>query len=86
MEYKVNAALAYRGELLGRRWNLRLNITNLLDEQKMMSTNTSTLYIDPATGAAVASTSPVARAITVQNRAIRYFEPRSFRFSASTKL
>jgi hypothetical protein len=86
MEYKVNAALAYRGEFLGRRWNARLNLTNLLDDQKMISTNTSTLYIDPSTGALVASTSPVARAITVSNRAIRYYEPRSFRLSLSTRL
>jgi outer membrane receptor protein involved in Fe transport len=86
LEYKVNMALAYRGTLLGRRWNMRLNVTNLLDEQKMISSNTSTLFVDPATGSLVASTSPLAKPITVTNRAIRYFEPRSFRFSISTKL
>ncbi|MBM3851855.1 MAG: hypothetical protein FJ399_01725 [Verrucomicrobia bacterium] len=86
MEYKANAAIAWRGEFLGRRWNVRLNITNLLDDQKMINTNTSTLYLDPATGATVASTSPTARAITVSNRAIRYYEPRSFRLSLSTRL
>ena len=86
MEYKINAALAYRGDHFGRRWNVRLNITNLLDEQKMVSTNSSTLFINPATGALVASTTPGAERITVPNRAVRYFEPRSFRLSISTRL
>lgn len=86
MEYKVNAALAYRGDLFGRRWNVRLNITNLLDDQKMVRTNSSTLFINPATGALVASSTPGAERITVPNRAVRYFDPRSFRLSISTRL
>jgi hypothetical protein len=86
MEYKVNAALAYRGDFFGRRWNVRLNVNNLLDEQKMVATNESTLYLDPATGALVASTSPVATKLLVPNRSIRYFDPRSFRLSVSTRL
>jgi outer membrane receptor protein involved in Fe transport len=86
MEYKVNAAVAYRGKLFGRLWNIRLNITNLLDEQKMVSTNTSTLFINPATGALVASSTAGAERITVENRSIRYFDPRSFRLSISTRL
>ncbi|MBI5690329.1 MAG: TonB-dependent receptor plug domain-containing protein [Verrucomicrobia bacterium] len=86
MEYKINAAFAYRGDLFGRRWNIRLNLTNLLDDQKMVSTNTSTLFMNPATGALVTSTTPGAERITVSNRAIRYFEPRSFRLSISTRL
>ncbi len=86
MEYKVNAAVAYRGDLFGRRWNIRLNITNLLDDQKMVSTSSSTLFINPATGALVASTTPGAERITVPNRAVRYFDPRSFRLSISTRL
>jgi outer membrane receptor protein involved in Fe transport len=84
IEHKLNAALAYRGLLLGRKWNLRLNINNLLDQQKVTSSNTTTLYLDNATGSLVASTSPLATKIVVPNRAIRYFEPRNFRFSAST--
>jgi outer membrane receptor for ferric coprogen and ferric-rhodotorulic acid len=86
IEYKLNAALAYRGDLFGRRWNIRLNIANLLDEQKMVQTNSSTLFMDPATGTLVASSTPGAERITVSNRAIRYFEPRSFRLSISTRL
>ncbi len=86
MEYKLNTALAYRGDLFGRRWNIRLNITNLLDDQKMVSTNTTTLFMNPATGALVPSTTAGAERITVSNRAIRYFEPRSFRLSISTRL
>ncbi|MBL9202506.1 MAG: TonB-dependent receptor plug domain-containing protein [Opitutaceae bacterium] len=84
LEYKLNAAIAYRGLILGRKWNLRLNVNNLLDQQKLMSTNTTTLFVDNATGSLVPSTSPLATRITVPNRAIRYFEPLSFRFSAST--
>ncbi|MFM7749288.1 MAG: hypothetical protein ACKPB0_02595, partial [Opitutaceae bacterium] len=86
MEYKVNAAVAYRGDLFGRRWNVRLNITNLLDDQKMVQTNASTLFINPATGALVASSTLGAERITVPNRAVRYFDPRSFRLSISTRL
>jgi hypothetical protein len=86
LEYKVNAALAYRGDLFGRRWNIRLNLTNLLDEQKMVSTNTTTLFLNPATGGLVPSTTPGAQRVTVPNRAVRYFEPRSFRLSLSTRL
>jgi len=86
LEYKVNAALAYRGDLFGRRWNVRLNLTNLLDEQKMVSTNTTTLFLNPATGALVPSATPGAQRVSVPNRAVRYFEPRSFRLSLSTRL
>jgi hypothetical protein len=59
-------------------------VSNLLDQQKLTSSNTSTLYADNATGNLVAWTSPLATKITVPNRAIRYFEPRSLRFTAST--
>ena len=84
LEYKLNTAVAYRGAIMGRKWNLRLNINNLMDQQKLTASNTTTLYMDNATGNLVASTSPLATKITVPNRAIRYFEPRNFRFSAST--
>jgi hypothetical protein len=84
LEYKINTAIAYRCELGGRKWNLRLNINNLMDQQKVTASNTTTLYMDNATGNLVASTSPLATKVTVPNRAIRYFEPRSLRFTAST--
>ncbi|MFM9079050.1 MAG: hypothetical protein ACKOTE_02750, partial [Opitutaceae bacterium] len=60
--------------------------TNLLDDQKMVQTNASTLFINPATGALVASSTLGAERITVPNRAVRYFDPRSFRLSISTRL
>jgi iron complex outermembrane receptor protein len=83
-EYKFNLAFGYRVTLSDRRWNFRLNVNNVLDEQKIVGTNTTTMFINPATGAAVASTAAGAQRITVANRSVRYFEPRSFRLTAST--
>jgi hypothetical protein len=42
--------------------------------------------MNPATGALVPSSTAGAERITVANRAVRYFEPRSFRLSVSTRL
>jgi hypothetical protein len=84
-DYKLNLAFGYRGTFFDRRWNIRLNINNVLDEQKVMGTNTTDLYINRNTGALIASASdPLAVKTTVTNRAVRYFEPRSFRLTAST--
>ncbi|MEY2878233.1 MAG: hypothetical protein RLZZ15_613, partial [Verrucomicrobiota bacterium] len=80
----VNAALGWRGTLANRKWNVRLNINNLLNDQKDAAFGASTLNIDPATGATVASTTAGAQRITVPERVVRYFDPISFRFTAGT--
>ena len=45
---------------------------------------TSTLFIDPATGATVPSATAGAQRISVPERVVRSFDPISFRFTAST--
>ncbi len=82
-DYKLNLGLGYRAALAGRKWNFRLNVNNLLDEQKKVATGGSTLFVDPVTGALVASTVAGAQKITVPERAVRYYEPISFRLTAS---
>ena len=66
------------------RVRFQVNVNNLLDDQKIVGSNTTTLFVDPSTGALVASTNPVASKLVVPNRAVRYFEPRTFRLSLST--
>lgn len=83
-DYKINLGVGYRTRLMDRDFNFRLNVNNLLNEQKKEERGESTLYIDPATGATVASTNPVAQKITVPERAVRYYDPISFRFTVST--
>ncbi len=83
-DYKLNLGIGYRADFGGRRWNLRLNVNNLLDERKKVATGESTLFILPATGALVASTTAGAQKITVPERAVRYYDPLSFRFTAGT--
>jgi hypothetical protein len=83
-DYKVNIGLGYRARMAQRNWNFRLNVNNVLNEQKKEVTGTSVLYINPADGATVASTAPGAQRITVPERAVRYFQPISFRFTAGT--
>ncbi|MBL9187414.1 MAG: TonB-dependent receptor [Opitutaceae bacterium] len=80
----VNAALGWRGTAWGRKWNLRLNVNNLLNDQKDAAFGSSTLFIDPATGITVPSATPGAQRISVPERVVRYFDPISFRFTAST--
>jgi hypothetical protein len=82
--YTFNAALGWRGNLYGRKWNLRLNINNLLDDRKTEAYGSSALTIDPATGATVLAATPGAQKITVPERVVRYFDPISFRFTAGT--
>ena len=82
-DYKLNIGIGYRVTLAGRKWNFRANVNNLLDEQKKVATGESTLFVDPVSGALVASTVAGARKITVPERAVRYYEPISFRFTAS---
>ncbi len=81
-DYKLNVGLGYRTKIGEQKWNFRLNVNNLLNEQKKVATSTSTLFVDPTTGALVASTIAGAQKITVPERAVRYFEPISFRFTA----
>jgi len=82
-DYKLNLGVGYRTKLAGRPWNLRLNVNNLLNQQKKTVEGSSVLYINPADGALVASTVAGAQKITVPERAVRYFEPISFRLTAS---
>ncbi len=84
-DYKVNLGLGYRVRIRDRGWSLRLNINNLLDEQKKVVHGTSTLFINPADGALVSSTTPDAQRITVPERAVRYYPPISFRLVAGVE-
>ena len=79
--YTYNAAIGWRGTWLSRKWNVRLNVNNLLNDQKDVAYGKSTLFIDPTTGATVASTTAGAQKITVPERVSRYFDPISFRLS-----
>jgi hypothetical protein len=82
--FTVNAALGWRGNAWGRKWNVRLNINNLLNDQKDLAYGSSTLFINPADGATVASTTAGVQKITVPERVVRHFDPISFRFTAGT--
>lgn len=84
-DYKLNLGLGYRATLGGRKWNFRANVNNLLNEQKKIATSESTLFIDPVSGATVASTVAGARKISVPERAVRYYEPISFRLTAGVQ-
>ncbi len=81
-DYKLNLGVGYRTTLANRKWSFRLNVNNLLDQQKKVATGESTLFVDSVTGALVASTAPTARRITVPERAVRYYDPISFRLTA----
>lgn len=74
-DYKLNLGVGYRTKLMNRQWNLRLNVNNLLNQQKKTALGSSVLYINPVDGALVASTVAGAQKITVPERAVRYFEP-----------
>jgi iron complex outermembrane receptor protein len=80
---KVNASLGYRTRFRDLPVNFQLNINNLLNDQKDEARGSSTMFINPATGAAVASTTPGAQQIEVPERARIYFTPITFRFSAT---
>lgn len=82
-DYKLNLGLGYRTRLADRSWNFRLNVNNVLNEQKKVATGESTLFVDPTTGALIASTVAGALKITVPERAVRHYEPISFRLTAS---
>ena len=58
-------------------------MNNLLNEQKKVATSESMLFVDPVTGALVASTTPGVRKISVPERAVLYYDPISFRLTAS---
>lgn len=82
---KLNLALGYRAKWGDRNWNLRLNVNNVLDEQKRVTYGASEMFINPAGGAPVASTTAGAQRITVPERAVRYYDPISFRFTAGVQ-
>lgn len=84
-DYKLNLGLGYRARLGNRPWSFRLNVNNVLDEQKKVTYGSSTLFINPADGALVASTTAGAQRITVPERAVRYYEPISFRLTAGVE-
>lgn len=83
-DYKINLGLGYRRNIASRMWNFRLNVNNVLDEQKKVTYGASTLNINPADGALVPSTTAGAQTITVPERAVRYYDPISFRLTAGT--
>ena len=82
--FTVNASLGWRGTAFDRKWNLRLNVNNVLNDTKDAAYGSSTLFIDPTTGATVGSATAGAQKISVPERVVRYFEPVSFRLTAST--
>jgi iron complex outermembrane receptor protein len=84
-DYKVNLGVGYRVRMRDRLWSLRLNINNVLNEQKSVVHGTSTLFINPADGALVSSMNPGAQRITVPERAVRYYAPISFRLVAGVE-
>ncbi len=77
-----NLNLGYRKKFGNQNWNFRLNISNLLDDQKIEVFNTSQVYVG-ANGSVSITERPGDRLVEVPNRARRYFAPRSIRFSAS---
>jgi hypothetical protein len=82
---KVNMLLAYRTRIADRPVRFQLNINNLLNDQKDEAFGSSDLWINPATGGLVSSTTAGAQQITVPERARIYFTPITFRFSASVQ-
>ena len=83
-DYKLNLGVGYVTKIGGRKWDARLNVNNLLNEQKKVATGSSTLFVDPVTGVLTASTVAGVRKIEVPERVVRYFDPISFRFTFGT--
>ena len=77
-----NLNFGYRRKIGEYNWNFRLNISNLLDDQKIETSNTSQVYVG-TNGSVSATERPGDRLVEVPNRARRYFAPRAIRFSAS---
>jgi iron complex outermembrane recepter protein len=82
---KVNVAFGYRMKIAQRQVRFQVNINNVLDDQKDESYGSSKIWILPATGQAVGSTTVGATQITVPERARIYFTPITFRFSTSVQ-
>ncbi len=80
---KVNLALGYRTRIANQSVRFQLNVYNLLNDQKDEAFGSSQIWINPATGQAVASSTAGATQITVPERARLYFTPITFRLSAS---
>jgi len=82
---KVNMSLGYRTRIADRAVRFQINVYNLLNDQKDEAFGSSDLWINPATGSLVGSTTAGAQKITVPERARIYFTPITFRFSASVQ-
>jgi len=82
-DLKANMALGYKMKIAKRDVRFQLNVNNLFNDQKDEAFGSSRIWINPATGATVASTAAGAQQITVPERARIYFTPITFRFSTS---
>jgi len=84
-DVKADLLLAYRTRVGNYPLRLALNVRNVLDDQKDAAFGESVLFINPATGLTTASTTAGAQRVVVPERSILYFNPISFRFSASVE-
>ncbi|HRE04016.1 MAG TPA: TonB-dependent receptor plug domain-containing protein [Opitutaceae bacterium] len=82
-DLKVNGALGYRTRIADHPVRFQFNVYNLMDDQKDEAFGSSLLYINPATGATVTSTTAGAQQVTVPERAVIRYNPISFRLSAT---
>lgn len=82
-DLKINTAIGYRMKIAKRDVRFQLNVNNLMNDQKDEVFGSSKIWINPATGQTVPSTTVGAQQITVPERARLYFTPITFRFSTS---
>lgn len=68
--FVVNTGIGYKRKLGGRDWNFRLNINNLLDDQK---------------DERIVYTGTVGNVTNAPARSVVYYNPRTWQFSAGTK-
>ncbi|HLP24107.1 MAG TPA: TonB-dependent receptor plug domain-containing protein [Acidobacteriota bacterium] len=81
----ANLVLGYNRKIGATNWRFQLNVSNLFDDQKDESFNTSTVYVN-STGTSVSATPGTGLVEqVVPNRAFRYYAPRTFRLSASVQ-
>ncbi len=81
----ANLLLGYNRKIGSAHWRFQLNVSNLFDDQKDESFNTSTVYVN-ATGTTVSATPGTGLVEqVVPNRAVRYYTPLTFRLSASVQ-
>jgi len=82
-DIKINMAFGYRMKIASHPVRFQLNVNNVMDDQKDEVFGSSEMWINPATGGTVASTTAGAQKITVPERARIYFTPITFRFSTT---